>query len=396
MSIFDISILPAMSPTTSKTDTDISDLKATIASASALIVTFQASLSPTATSSPPEIANPPNPLRLLSDACSLLKAQTTKLSLLILNKPFTPTAITFILKNLSTECLPALMSAVELCSPKQYTAFLRDHICANVSRIMREMASLMASIPVEEQEMAPSASTHKEGEGRNTLSSTGVIWEVCDALIVLALRGLVDVAMKKADAYHALVKDAIAELEEWNPDEDEGDIFDSGSSTDSNDNQVPETVSTAESRPTIAMKAMTLTPPATPTPIRQMYDQTLATLRLVRLLYPALRKRRIQTFPPIVSSTSLNQLPTSWQIHAFDNLMKHLRIFSESADELAGALYSEDEEQASGGLEMIKVKAFECVKDVDRNWDRDRKVDEFTEWSQKWMKRVEELSPSHG
>lgn len=289
------------------------------------------------------------------------------------------------------------MSAVELCSPKQYTAFLRDHICANVSRIMREVASLMASIPVEEQELAPSASIHKEGEGRNTLSSTGVIWEVCDALIALALQGLVDVAMKKADAYHALIKDAITELEEWNPDEDEGDIFDSGSSTDSNDNQDAESANTAESPPpAIAMRAMTLTPPATPTPMRQMYDQTLATLRLVRLLYPALRKRRIQTFPPIVSSTSPDQLPSSWQIHAFDNLMKHLRIFSESADELAGALYSGDEEQASGGLETIKVQAFECVEDVDRNWDWNRKADEFTEWSQKWMKRVEELSPSHG
>ena len=385
-----------MSTTTSKDYSDVNDLKVTIASASALIATFQASLSSTTTSSPSEIANPPNPLRLLSDACALLKAQTTKLSLLILNKPFTPTAITYILKNLSTECLPALMSAVELCSPEQYTTFLRDHMSANISRIMREMTSLLASIPVEEQNSAASAGVDKESEGRNTLSSTGVVWEVCDALIALSLQGLVDVAMRKADAYHALIKDAITELQEWNLDEDEGDIFDSGSSTDSNDNTDADNPITAESPPTIAMNTMTLTPPATPTPIRQMYDRTLAILRLIRLLYPALRKRRIQTFPPVNSSTSPDQLPTSWQVYAFDNLMQHLRVFSETADDLAGALYSGDEEQASGELEILKMQAFECLEELDRNWDQDRKADEFTEWSQKWMRRVEELSPSHG
>ena len=267
---------------------------------------------------------------------------------------------------------------------------------ANISRIMREMTSLLASISVEEQNSAASGGVDKESEGRNTLSSTGVVWEVCDVLIALSLQGLVDVAMRKADAYHALIKDAITELQEWNPDEEEVDIFDSGSSTDSNDITDGDNSSTAESPPTIAMNTMTLTPPATPTPIRQMYDQTLAILRLIRLLYPALRKRRIQTFPPVNSSTSPDQLPTSWQVYAFDNLMQHLRFFSERADDLAGALYSGDEEQASGGLEMLKMQAFECLEELDRNWDEDRKADEFTEWSQKWMRRVKELSPSHG
>ncbi|KAG7007326.1 hypothetical protein G7Y79_00010g028270 [Physcia stellaris] len=370
-----------MSNTNSKDHSDIKDLRATVASTSALIATFQASLSSatTSTSSPSEIASPPNPLRLLSDACALLKAQTTKLSLLILNKPFTPTAITFILKNLSTECLPALMSAVELCSPKQYTTFLRDHISANVSRIMREMTSFLACIPVEEQNMAASASVDQESEGRNTLPSTGVVWEICDALIALSLQGLVDVAMKKADAYHALIKDAITELEEWNPDEDEGDIFDSGASTDSNDNRSSEPPRNAESPPTVALNAMTLTPPATPTPIRQISTQTPHTdLPTCEFIYlPA-------------------QLPTSWQVYAFDNLMQHLRVFSEMADDLAGALYGGDEEQASGGLEMLKMQAFECLEELDRNWDQNRKADVFTEWSQKWMRRLEELGPSHG
>ena len=255
------------------------------------------------------------------------------------------------------------------------------------------MTSLLGTIPVDEKVLVTSVGSVNDENGRDTLSCTGVIWEVCDALMALASEGLVDFAMKKADTYHALIKDAVAELEEWNPDEEEDDdMFSSDSSCQSEKNQGADGEHVAGSPPTTAMNAMTLTPPATPTPIRQMYDQTLATLRMIRLLYPALRKRRVQTFPSISLSTSPDQLPTSWQIYAFDNLMKSLRTFSETADELAGSLYSQDEEQASGGLELIRILASECIQEVDQSWDR--KDDEFTAWAQKWMGRLEELSPS--
>ncbi|CAF9930078.1 MAG: hypothetical protein HETSPECPRED_007536 [Heterodermia speciosa] len=381
-----------MSTADSKATTDLYSLRIAVKSVLALLSSFQSSLTSSEAFPPSDISNQPNPLRLLSDACALLKAQTTKLSLLIINKPFTPTAITFILNNISTECLPALITALELCPSKQYTALLREHIRANLLRIMKEMTSLLATIPVDEKVLVTSVGSVNEENGRDTLSSTGVIWEVCDTLMALASNGLVDLAVNKADAYHALIKDALAELEEWNPDEEDDDMFSSGSSAQSESNQGVDSEHAAGSPPTTAMNAMTLTPPATPTPIRQMYDQTLATLRMIRLLYPALRKRRVQTFPSINSSTPMDQLPTSWQIYAFDNLMKSLRTFSETADELAGSLYSQDEEQASGGLEAIRIFALECIQDVDQSWDR--KEDEFTAWAQKWARRLEEISPN--
>ena len=283
------------------------------------------------------------------------------------------------------------MTALELCPSKQYTTFLREHIRVNLLRIMKEMALLLGTMAGDEKVLALSGSAVNDEKRRHTLSSTGVIWEVCDTLVALCSDGLVDLAMKKADAYHALIKDAIAELEEWNPDEEEDDMFSSTSSARSESSQGADSERTGASPPTTEMNAMTLTPPATPTPIRQMYDQTLVTLRMIRLLYPALRKRRVQTFPSINLSTSSDQLPTSWQIDAFDNLMKSLRTFSETADEVAGGLYSQDEEQASGGLEFIRILAFECIQDADQSWDR--RDDEFTAWAKKWTGRLEELSP---
>ena len=378
------------STTTFKASSDLLELQTTVKSTLALLATFQLSLS-SKTPSSPGILNPPNPLRLLSDSCSLLKAQTTKLSLLILNKPFTPTAINFILKNLSSECLPALMTALELCTPQQYTKFLKDHVRANLSRIMRELTSLLGIIPTNEKALTWSTGTEKDGDGRDTLSSTGVIWEVCDAIIDLASKGLVELATKKADAYHALIKDAIAELEEWNPDEEEEDPFGSDNSTDSENEEKDEKQKMPASLPTAAMNTLTLTPPATPTPLRQTYEQSLATMRLIRLLYPALRKRRILAFPPLTSSTSSDQLAPFGQIQKFDDLMGYLRTFSELADELAGALYSQDEDEAFESLGTVKMHAKRCLEDFDLNWAQ--KEDEFTEWSKKWTQRLRELSP---
>ena len=268
--------------------------------------------------------------------------------------------------------------------------FLNDHIRANLSRIMREMKSLLGTIPTDEEALAGSTGLGKEGEGRDTLPSTGVIWEVCDAMISLASDGLVELAAKKADAYHALIKDAITELEEWNPDKEEDDPFGSESSNESED----EIAGDEGAPPTTALDTLTLTPPATPTPIRQMYEQALVVLRLIRLLYPALRKRRIVTFPPITSSISPDQLPTPWKTQTFDELMNYLRTFSEVADELAGALYSQDEEEASGRLEAIKMGARECLEKVDTSWDQ--KEDVFTTWNKKWRERLDELSQSPG
>ena len=236
-----------------------------------------------------------------------------------------------------------------------------------------------------------STGTEKDGGDRDTLSSTGVIWEVCDAMISLASNGLVELAAKKADAYHALIKDAIAELEEWNPDEEEEDPFGSEISTDSEDEEKDENQNTQYSPPTAAINTLTLTPPATPTPIRQIYEQSLATMRLVRLLYPALRKRRILAFPPLTSSTSPDGLPTVEQVQTFDDLMGYLRAFSEAVDELAGALYRQDEDEASESLETIKMRAKRCLGDCGLNWAR--KEDEFTAWSKKWTQRLNELSP---
>jgi hypothetical protein len=269
------------------------------------------------------------------------------------------------------------MSALELCQPKQYTSFLRELLKGQVARILREMRLLLESIPTEDADAG-------EKEGRSTLANAGVLWEVCDALVSLANDGMVQLAAQKAESYHALLKDAIAELEKWDPDEeDDDDVFEDSVSSESDAEQSEE----AASPPTATLNAMTLTPPATPTPIRRLQTETLSTLRLIRLLYPALTKRRIRTFPPMSSSITPPTLPSNAQVAAFDALLNRLQDFSEAADALAGSLYGHDEDGVERDLEALKCMAISCVEEARQNWSGTE--DEFSTWGEKWKERME-------
>ena len=69
-----------------------SQLIETASSTLALLQRCTAALVEKTDSSAPRIADAPDPLDVIHDASKLLKAHTTKLSLLVINKPFTPSA----------------------------------------------------------------------------------------------------------------------------------------------------------------------------------------------------------------------------------------------------------------------------------------------------------------
>lgn len=185
-----------------------------------------------------------------------------------------------------------------------------------------KLLSLLSSIPQNEHGA-------KKTLGRDTLASTGVLWAECDKMVALGSGGVTKVAAQRVEEYHGLLKDAIAELEEWDPDED------SESDTDS---------------PPFN-KGNTSSPRPTDAPLEQSVQglslsrkQTLGALRIIRVLYPALVNRRILTFPNINSTATAETLPSSVQIRSLDKPVDHTQQFTEETDEIAGALYAGDEE----------------------------------------------------
>ncbi|MCJ1466254.1 hypothetical protein MMC07_004873 [Pseudocyphellaria aurata] len=320
-----------------------------------------------------EIKDPPNPLALLSDASKILKAQTTKLSLLVLNKPYTPSAISFVLNDLSGGCLPGLLSAFELCPSSQYTRILHQHIQSSLSKMMMGLLSLVASIPRNEHGI--------ENVRQDVLASTGVVWADCDKMVLLASTGLVELVRQRVEEWHCLLKDAIKELEEWDPDEEE-----MNSDTDSHSSTIPISKSTPvsnQSQLASSFEDLSLSP------ILVLRKRTLAILRTIRVLYPALQKRRVLTFPNIDKQGTPENLPTSSQINGLDSLVSCTQQWTEAADEIAGSLYEGDEQQVEMKLSTLCEATDGCVKKHKQDWNG--KEDEFAAWADKWAARLEEL-----
>lgn len=238
---------------------------------------------------------------------------------------------------------------------------------------MAELLNLMVLIPQDERGIEP--------QSRDTLASTGVLWAECDKMVTLASDGIVSLSVQKAEDYHSLLKDAIEELEQWDP-EEEDDESDTDSLSSHKQKTKKDTPSGGADLAT-SLEALSVTD------LVKLQKRSLSTLRTVRLMYPALKKRRIARFPNITSATTLGHLPRPADIDKLDYMISSTQSFTEAADEIAGALYDGDEAQVSARLDGCVGKAKQCAKTATRNWKGEE--DEFTGWVDKWLARLEQV-----
>lgn len=241
---------------------------------------------------------------------------------------------------------------------------------------MLELLTLLGSIPQDERGI-------EKTTGRDTLASTGVLWAECDKMVALGSGGLTKLAAERVEEYHGLLKDAIAEVEEWDPDEESESDAESLTSNKGNTTAQPIDASLE-----ISLRGLSLSP------IAALRKRTLATLRIIRVLYPALIKRRVLTFPNINSTTTAESLPISSHILSMDTLIDYTKQFTEETDEVAGALYAGDEEEVEDRLRELVEISTTCVGETRIGWNG--KEDEFTAWAEKWMARLEEIRTGDG
>ncbi|MCJ1412723.1 hypothetical protein MMC19_006821 [Ptychographa xylographoides] len=364
---------------------DIVTLRATIESSKALIIKFE-DLIRQGSAGLPSIslnASSPNALALHSDAAHILRAQTTKLSLLALNKPFTPPEITFILKSLCQECIPAMASACQLCPSHQYTDFLTKVVRSSVSSTFRQYLNFLDELPLDEKGFQRSTMAQE------ILKNTGIIWQSMDFSTKLGAAGLIAIACPKIENWHSLLTDAIDELEEWQMEEMDNTPI---------QHKSPEELQFSNmcledkhwSRDSSNGLTMLEGPPVAAThAIQPLAKKAVKTLKLIALLYPALIKRRVKRFPDISSSTPQGSFPTPEQTSNFDIIMQYCEGFSSQADEIAGALYENDTEEVNRRLAEVKNSARDCLRRVRHRWDGGE--DEFSTWVGKWLIKLDEL-----
>ena len=307
-------------------------------------------------------------LDLLAKSATLIKAHTTKLSLLMINKPFTPSAIRKIVDTMSSEALTGMASGVQLCDPPHHTQLLHDEVKQRVRRVYRELQALMQEMLVLLETMEKE---DKEVVGRDTLASTGVLWEACDAVIELGKLGLAGLVVVKAQQYRNLLEDAISELKEWvegdeeEDDEDEEDDADSFEGSEDEADDIGKLLSAGGSLPKSRPD------------LRETAELAQKTLRLTSTLYLAVNKRRLKGLPVLA-------MP---EIARLDTAMNELKIIPEEVDELVSACYDLDNDQARARIKAVIEHGKLITTHLRKSWkDQD---DEFTAWSTRWEEAVD-------
>lgn len=225
---------------TLKEKKDLDSLKLTVATVTALLAQLEAAVKTPHTPNVPAKDNI-NALSLAHDAAKLIKAHSTKLSLLIINAPFTPTAVTKVLSELASSALPALASAIEVCDSKIYTKIASSELLYRVQKVLNEFGTLLKIVPLDGKVLTPDQKNGPTGVSANgSLAQTGVVWQACDSLMDLQTQDIAGLIVKKAEQYRDTLKDAIEELHEWAEEEsddedDEGGEEDAGSGSDEGD-----------------------------------------------------------------------------------------------------------------------------------------------------------------
>jgi len=359
------------------------DLKALIEvtkTTQTLLTHFQSSLAPSSAATPTETQTTatelPNPLDVVKATTTLLKSHTTTLSLLLINPPLTPSALIAKIGDVSSGALSGMVAAASYVpQPGQRDDIghiMRTELRAQVRRLLGtwgDVLALVLRMAENRQNATGKDSGPTESEKQDVLSATGVLWEACDALLKLCNDGVVGLVVKKASELRATLLDAIEELKEWGEDVeddedeaegsgDEDDMFGASNKLGKDDKE-----------------------------LKDLLDTSIKKLKMVGMLYQALIKRRLKTYPATAASATIattngSSDATSSPAKKLDDLMAQLKTIPDTVDDLASAFYDLDEDEAKHTLDKVCNEARSAAELVKQSWTGTD--DEFTAWSAKW------------
>ncbi|KAE8373205.1 hypothetical protein BDV26DRAFT_272567 [Aspergillus bertholletiae] len=366
-------------------------LHVTLTTTLALLEQFYSTLSsPSRDSSSKELSGK-DALPLISASSTALKSQVTKLSLLAITSPFTPSAVGPILSNLNGSVLPSLVTAALLVTPTDHTKAFQAEALSLTKAGLNELSSLVKEIQsIAERNGGAQDHMNKKGvelsqsEKDLVTVATGRVWGACDALIDLASNGVVGFVIRRVEEWRDLVRDAVEEIDEWNPDE-EGDEFfdellsDNGKQSTGKGSEAELDEESSDDEDNAAL--------------HELKKAAIRLLKPVVQIYPAIITNRLKKAPGFLPSL-VNQL---------ESLITNLQCIPEQVDEVAGALYEADLERSIWYLKKTKDCAVEAVKLVVLPWveqsvtdSQQIAEDKFTNWSKTWLKVMDEVSKPLG
>ncbi|KAK4177227.1 hypothetical protein QBC36DRAFT_327456 [Triangularia setosa] len=329
-------------------------------------------------------------LSLAHDSATLIRAHATKISLLIINEPFTPTAITKVVRELIAGPLPALAASAQECTAKRYTRVIQKDLAWKVTRVLKELRDLLSQIPKNGKILKDAKKNASAGAagGKGSIAATGLLWAVCDDLMVFCKRGFSGNLVHKVDQLRETLKDVMEELKEWG--EETGDDGEEDDDEDSDDGvaQVTNNLGSTSLSANASTQAMlddlmnsqSYIPRDDPDKIRERLESCLRRLRLTSLLYQAAAKRRLKPLPHTPSASDSN-VPAR-----LDEVLVLLKEIPERFGNLAMAFYELDPIEIDRLMDQCFFDAFAASELFIKSWDGQK--DEFTDWALKFQVEI--------
>ncbi|KAM0420415.1 hypothetical protein ACHAPT_011836 [Fusarium lateritium] len=314
-------------------------------------------------------------LALARDSSSLIRAHGTKISLLVINEPFTPSAIATVIRELIKGPIPGLATAAQACETKLYTAVVRKELAYRAQRVLTELENLLQKVPKDGKVLSGG---NRDG-GKGSLALTGMLWSACDDVVGLATMGVGGFFVKKAEQWRDTLKDVMEEMKEWGDEEpDDDDDDDEDDEVDDLADQLGDASISKQDMLDDLMNSQQTIPKSDPDKIRPRLDSSLKRLRMVVLLYQAISKRRFKKLPKDTTKSDMSQ--------RLDKTAHVLEQLPDKFGDLAGAFYDLDPEE----IDRLMDECFESAAGVGEvlkiGWQGEK--DEFTEWIEKFQVEV--------
>ncbi|KAJ4343652.1 hypothetical protein N0V95_006591 [Ascochyta clinopodiicola] len=374
---------------------DIQKLISLTQTTQTLLTHFQNSLAPSnAASTSTDVADLPNgPLTAIHAATTLLKSHTTTLSLLLLTPPLTPSALIAKIGDVTSGALSGMVAAASYTpsagARDDLGNIMRAELRVQVKRLVSAWSDALSLVLVMAEKRKNLSGKDKgpsEQEKQDVLNSTGVVWDVCDELLKLCNGGVVELVLKKAQQLRAVLLDAVEELKEWGEDvasSDDEDDKAEGSGDEEDEFGDEDDFFGAKNKLSKDDKEL-----------KVLLERSVKKLKMVGIMYQALGKRRLKTFPvtapgvnPAAAETTDVDAANKTPAQTLDLLMHTLKSIPDAVDDLASTFYELEHEEAETELKKLCDQAKSAVELVKKGWTG--ADDEFTAWSVKWIEALD-------
>ena len=363
-----------------------------------LLAHFQTSLAPptnkASTSSSNEAPDLPNgPLTAIHAATTLLKSHTTTLSLLLLTPPFTPSALIAKIGDVTSGALSGMVAAASHApsagSRDDLGQIMRGEMREAVKRVVAAWSGVLRQVLAmaeARRELAGKDAGPSEAERRDVLAATGMVWDVCDRVLRLCDGGVVELVLKKAQQLRAVLLDAVEEMKEWGEDvaSDSEEEEDKAEGSGGEDDGFGDEDDFFGANNKIGKGDVEL---------KVLLDRSVKKLKMVAIMYQAVGKRRLNTFPAVRGSNPASAVAMDGgdgidtPAQRLDKLMHILKTIPESVDDLASTFYELEQEEAEVALKKVCDEAKSAVQMMEKSWTGTD--DEFTAWAAKWTQALD-------